>query len=274
MLVAIGSGPPLVLIPGLQGRWEWMAPAVEALARSFRVFTFSLADERRSGHAFRPELGFDNYVVQIDRVLEEAGEPAVALCGVSYGGLIALRYAALRPARATHLILASALVPEAVPHERVRFYDRAPRLLFPLFCVASSRRVTPEIRSALPRLREQLSCGFQQTVRVLRAPASPQLMIQRLKLIDGMDVAPMASRVAAPTLVLTGEPGLDRTVPVEATRRYLDLIPGSQLGCVERTGHLATITRPQRFAELIRDFVAQEGSVRTSTTGAARPRAS
>ena len=27
-----GAGPPLVLVPGIQGRWEWMAPAVDALA--------------------------------------------------------------------------------------------------------------------------------------------------------------------------------------------------------------------------------------------------
>ena len=27
-----GSGPPLVLIPGLQGRWEYLRPAVDALS--------------------------------------------------------------------------------------------------------------------------------------------------------------------------------------------------------------------------------------------------
>ena len=32
-----GDGPPLVLVPGMQGRWEWMTPTVEALARRFRV---------------------------------------------------------------------------------------------------------------------------------------------------------------------------------------------------------------------------------------------
>ena len=29
-MIDIGTGPPLVLIPGLQGRWEWMRPAVDA----------------------------------------------------------------------------------------------------------------------------------------------------------------------------------------------------------------------------------------------------
>ena len=26
-----GSGPPLVLIPGIQGRWEYLRPAIDAL---------------------------------------------------------------------------------------------------------------------------------------------------------------------------------------------------------------------------------------------------
>ena len=36
-----GSGIPLVLVPGIQGRWEYLGPAVEALAASFRVVTSS-----------------------------------------------------------------------------------------------------------------------------------------------------------------------------------------------------------------------------------------
>ena len=41
-LIERGNGPALVLIPGLQGRWEYLRPAVDALSASFRVLTFSL----------------------------------------------------------------------------------------------------------------------------------------------------------------------------------------------------------------------------------------
>src|SRR3954464_9419751 len=95
-MIDLGTGTPLVLIPGIQGRWEWMRPTVEALARHFRVLSFSLAGERTSGQVFDPALGLDNFIVQIDRVLEEAAVRSAVLCGVSYGGLIAARYAALR----------------------------------------------------------------------------------------------------------------------------------------------------------------------------------
>ena len=45
-IVERGHGVPLVLIPGVQGRWEYSRGIVEALARFYRVITFSLCDER------------------------------------------------------------------------------------------------------------------------------------------------------------------------------------------------------------------------------------
>jgi 3-oxoadipate enol-lactonase len=58
-----------------------------------------------------------------------------------------------------------------------------------------------------------------------------------------------------PTLVMTGEEGMDTVVPTAATRRYLDLIPGAQFERLERTGHIGLITRPERFAEIVARFV-------------------
>ena len=84
-----GSGPPLVLVPGIQGRWEWMRPAVEALATRFRVITFSFADEPGFGGTARDVRGLDDYVRQIVDVLQAAGLASATICGVSYGGLVA-----------------------------------------------------------------------------------------------------------------------------------------------------------------------------------------
>src|SRR6266498_2488806 len=83
-----GSGAPVVLIPGIQGRWEWMAPAVEALAARCRVITFSLADEPSARWSMRGR-GFDAYVEQVAQAMDASGLDRAVVCGVSYGGLIA-----------------------------------------------------------------------------------------------------------------------------------------------------------------------------------------
>ena len=36
-IVEQGRGQPLVLIPGLQGRWEYLRPTIDALAGDFHV---------------------------------------------------------------------------------------------------------------------------------------------------------------------------------------------------------------------------------------------
>ena len=52
-----GSGAALVVIPGIQGRWEYAEPAIEALAERFRVISFALAGERSSGFPFDEARG-------------------------------------------------------------------------------------------------------------------------------------------------------------------------------------------------------------------------
>ncbi len=255
-IVDVGTGPPLVLIPGLHGRWEWMRPTVNALAHTFRVLSFTLAGDWGTRVPFDERLGFDNFIVQIDRMLEEAGIESADFCGVSYGGLIALRYAALRRQRVRRLVLASALPPDYQVDRRYNFYRRAPVLLLPVFAVESAHRVSPELRAALPTLRSRLRM-VPQALRVMAAPVSPRHMKRRMELIDTVDFVADARHVRAPALAITGEPGLDRTVPVQLTRRYLDCLPGTEHVVLDRTGHMGTVTRPVEFASIVAAFVSR-----------------
>src|SRR5512139_1199728 len=106
-IVDIGSGSPVVLVPGVQGRWEWMRPTVDALARHCRVLTFSLADEPSAAARFDQERGFDCYIDQIEEALDARGVDKATICGVSYGGLIAAAFAARHPDRTSGLVLVS-----------------------------------------------------------------------------------------------------------------------------------------------------------------------
>ena len=96
--------------------------------RGCRVITFSLADEPTARYDGSAE-GFDRYVDQIARALDGAGLQRAAICGVSFGGLIAAAFAARHPERVSSLVLVSALPPSWKLNERASFYLRAPRLL-------------------------------------------------------------------------------------------------------------------------------------------------
>jgi pimeloyl-ACP methyl ester carboxylesterase len=44
-------------------------------------------------------------------------------------------------------------------------------------------------------------------------------------------------------------------VPVDATREYTRLIAGARHEMIDRTGHIGFVTRPDRFARMVSDFV-------------------
>lgn len=263
-MVDIGSGPPLLLIPGVQGRWEWMGPAVDRLKDRCRVISFSLAGDAGSGRRFDPTRGFDNYVDQIDEALAYAGTNDVAVCGVSFGGLVALHWAARRPKRTKALVLVSTPSPDFKPDCRVEWYLRAPRLLSPLFAAQSPFRLGPEIWRAFDGMGARARFAGRHLARIVRSPSSPTRMAERARLLAAMDFNEACGRVSAPTLVVTGEPGLDRVVPVSGTRSYTDRIDGARHATLARTGHIGLVTRPDRFADLVGQFVHE-------TTGEAHP---
>ena len=80
-------------------------------------------------------------------------------------------------------------------------------------------------------------------------------MARRVRLLEKVDVSRDCRRITAPTLVITGEPALDRVVPVASTRKYVDLIRGAKYVMMDRTGHLGVLTQPERFARIVADFV-------------------
>ena len=263
-MIDVGSGPPVVLIPGIQGRWEWMSPAVDALERRCRVLSFSLAGDRGSGRLFEPARGFDPYLDQIEEVITRAGLADAAVCGVSFGGLVALHWAARRPERTRALVLVSTPSPDWEPGYRVNWYLRAPKLLSPLFVAQSPFRLGPEIWRALDCVGDRLAFSGRQLARVTRSPSSPMRMAERVRLMSTIDFEADCRQVTAPTLVLTGEPGLDRVISVEKTRLYADRIAGARHVTLERTGHIGLVTRPDRFAETVGRFVLRSAARRNA----------
>lgn len=249
-----GSGTPIVLIPGLQGRWEWTSPAVDALAKHHRVITFSLCDERTSQFPCDPQRGFENYLEQVDQVMRQARIERAVIAGVSYSGLIATEFAARHPDRVSALVLVNALHPSFEPTEQQRRYLNAPILTSPLFLASGPQRYRPEMVAAMPSLIERLKFALSAGVRVLMAPANPSRMARRVAWAKSHRFADPRS-VKAPVLLVTGEPELDRVVPVDLTRRYLDEFTKAEHVVVRQTGHLGMATRPDAFADVLERFV-------------------
>jgi pimeloyl-ACP methyl ester carboxylesterase len=134
-------------------------------------------------------------------------------------------------------------------------YVAKPWLSLPSFTIGALTRVAPEIFSAIDTWRGRINFAVRFALLALRYPASPRVMALRVQQLEQLDLATDCARITAPTLVVTGDPQLDRVVPVESTKRYVALIPGARCVMMERTGHQGVLTQPERFAALVSEFV-------------------
>jgi 3-oxoadipate enol-lactonase len=255
-IVDRGSGIPIVVVPGIQGRWEWMAPAVDALASRCRVITFSLADEPSAEWAARG-TGFDAYVEQVAQALDACGLERAVVCGVSYGGLVAAAFTRRYPERVAGLALVSALPPSWRPDARALFFMRSPNLLLPLFLL-SSLRLHREIAAAHGGWWRGVWPSIRQGARSVAHFPAPGRMAHRARLVAEAHVDGLAS-VRVPVLVVTGEAGLDRVVPTTLTGEYTHIWPHATAITLDRTGHLGLVTRAEAFADVIAHFADEAG---------------
>jgi len=254
-----GTGPALVLIPGLQGRWEYMRAAVDALSASFRVITFSLGTGE-----------LDDLAGQAVRALDESNVPRATICGVSFGGLVALRVAAAHGSRCERLVLASTPPPALRLRARHELYLKAPWLLGPLFLVETPFRLRHELRAAMPNRRDRRRFSLDALRTGLAAPVSIRAMASRARLVLSDAAARDCARIAAPTLIITGEPHLDYVVPVDGSAAYERMIANARRAVLMETGHLGAMTRPREFADLIRAFAGGEARTRAASASTDR----
>jgi pimeloyl-ACP methyl ester carboxylesterase len=246
-----GVGFPVVIIPGIQGRWEWLAPAVEAMTPGHRVLSFSF-DEVRPREL---DGAFTAWMYALDKFLDRAHERSVSFVGVSFGGLVAAQYAARRPDRVTSLVLASTPAPVWHPNTIDRLCLRHPRLALPVFAARAAARLAPELRAARSTWPRRLALTREHGARILGAMASPVRMSLWAREWLEHDLTMECANITAPTLLITGESHLDRVVPVASTLEYLRLIRGSRHVILPGTGHIGVVTQPERFAEVAGQFI-------------------
>src|SRR6516162_5801911 len=103
-----GAGPPVIVVQALHGRWQWMRLFLDSLSKRCRVITYTLCGDFGAELCSDGAQGFDQYVRQLENVIDHARLERFALCGISFGGTVAVRYAARNPGRVTHLVIQSA----------------------------------------------------------------------------------------------------------------------------------------------------------------------
>ena len=243
-----GSGAPLLLVHGLgYARWGW-EPVADRLAEGHEVVLF---DNRGIGESDAPPGPYTVPELAADAagVLDVAGIQSAHVLGTSLGGMVALQLALDRPERVRKLVLActtpggngSAPMPEAT----VRL-------------MAEAQALTPDV--ALRRFVENAFGPELDVAKVERimehrlATAQPQAAwAAQAAAGASFDAWDRLGEIRAPTLVLTGD--ADNVVDARNSKLLAERIPSARLEVFQGSGHLFFWEQPQRFVELVTEFL-------------------
>jgi 3-oxoadipate enol-lactonase len=227
-------------IGGNRNHWLYQ---VNFFAQRFRAAAW---DARGYGESddYEGALDFQDFGADLLRVLDFLGEARAHLVGLSMGGRIARNFALRHPARVRTLTLANTSpgFDALSPAEVLRF-------------VEERRNRTPDSlrrllgRRAPPRAHEALLNSFHAL--------SNESYLKTLEASVTQDRAAPLEKIAVPTLVITGDE--DRVYPLELTRRMAQRIPGAELVVLEGCGHLSNLEQPERFNEVLLDFLERRG---------------
>ena len=242
------SGPAYVLVNGLTQYAELWAVYREALAaKGFRVATFDLLGQ---GASDKPALFIsqDDQVAALALLIDQL-EPPVFLGGISFGGLIALRYAIEHPDRLAGLVAMSA------------FAELSPQLLL----LGTALR-TGLILGGTSYLQDLLlpmnlsdqwlgpQLGNLETIKRQGWLTNDIYALQNLmeSFLDFKPLTPQLSSIGVPTMILNGE--FDFLTPRALHETLRVQISDSALIIIPRAYHAFTLEKPKLTADLLSRF--------------------
>lgn len=231
-------------------------------------------DQRGSGRSERPWTGdysIARLVTDLEGLRRQLGIRQWHVAGHSFGGLLALEYAAAHPDRVRKLVLISAAsdIPAAC-QARVDFL--AGRYAEDL-AAARARQAAGELG------RHVCDLAFNSVPNDIRERVNDETMFPRAELAAAQAAVDAASglrntgelggalfgqglfdyrfsqhaRLRMPTLVLAG--GADHAIGLPAQRALAAALPQARLVELPAAGHFLYLDEPQRFSEALLSFL-------------------
>jgi proline iminopeptidase len=258
-----GSATPLVVLnggPGFDHAYLHVSSAWDALARSRPVLFY---DQRGNGRSAPLKPGqsctLADQIADLDALLDHVGYARVHLLGHSWGGYLAMAYAARHPARVARLVIVDSAAPK---------WDDTVFLFKDIFPEGTERQQAAAFAEALgdkaaveTGIREYLSMLFYAPEKREAFLAQASAFVYKPEInqtlntdLHRFDLGPELPKFRFPTLVVTGR--YDINVAPSVAYKIHRAIPGSRFLVFEKSGHLPFFEESDGFASALEEFLA------------------
>ncbi len=243
-----GQGPPLIRVANrlshLDADWEsplwrhWFT----ALTRDYQLICY---DGRGCGLSDRtiPPLTFEDWVTDLEAVIETLGLKRFSLLGISRGAPTAIAYTARNPERVSHLVLQGGFARGRLRRGGGERQEEEAELTLNLIRLgwtednAAGRQffATRTIPDGTPEQHRSFN-------DIVRLASTAENAIADIRLRFQVEVSELAARVACPTLVLHST--RDNLIPFEEGRHLAGLIPNARFVSLESRNHFLLENEP------------------------------
>jgi pimeloyl-ACP methyl ester carboxylesterase/DNA-binding winged helix-turn-helix (wHTH) protein len=257
-----GEGPPLVRAANWMTHlgYDIESPVWRHWVRDLAARrTFIRYDERGCGLSDwdAADFTFEDWVNDLDTIVQSVGLERFPLLGVSQGGAVAVAYAARNPERVSHLILCGAYARGRAVRAMSDQEKRAAALDLDLARVGWGRD-DPAFRQvfAAQFLPDGTREDWEAFDHLQRRTTSPENAVRFLEQFAGIDVRDLARSVTCPTLIMHSRD--DRRVPLRYGEELAALISDARLVALASNNHLLTETEPawKVFCDEVEAFLA------------------
>jgi pimeloyl-ACP methyl ester carboxylesterase len=210
-------------------------------------------DARGNGLSDRdvPDVCFEDFVGDLETVVDAAGIGRFALLGLSQGCAVSIAYAVRHPERVSHLILYGGYSVGWKKRARTEAEKEAGEAMVTLVRLGWGQE-NPAFRQMftsqfIPGATKEQADWFNEAQRISSSPADAA---RNLIANGDVEVTSLLPQVQAPTLVMHARH--DARVPFEAGRRMAAGIPGARFVPLESQNHVILEGEPA-FARLLEE---------------------
>ncbi|MDR2654838.1 MAG: alpha/beta hydrolase [Oscillospiraceae bacterium] len=246
-----GEGEPLLILNGIfMSCASWMA-FIPSFSEKNRLILLDFPDQGRSAK-LDFEYTQDMQAEIVLALLDKLGLESVNLMGISYGGEVAVKFAAKNPARAKKLILSNTSASTSswlrdIGHSWEYAYKSCDGHQFFKTCI-------PIVYS--PQFYEKnyawLSAREDLFVKLF-TPDVYDAFGRLTRSAETYDERENLGKITAKTLVISSE--YDFVTPLYQQKELAEAIPGAGHVIIQDAGHAVMYEKPNEFASLVLGFV-------------------
>ncbi len=256
----MGEGPPLVLVPGLAGGLDLLGPLARELAKHYRVISYQLRGEEDC-FALRQQFGMRELVADLAEFMEWMHLETPAIMGVSFGGALALEFAARHPRQISALV-----VQGAGSRFENGLLQEVASLVLSQYPLPADNPFVNQFFNLLFGSRQKAGPLFDFVTRQCWQ-TDQSVMAHRFRLVEHFDFRPRMEQIVAPTLLLGGD--RDMLVSKGSMEALREGIPHNRSVSLPGCGHLAFLTQPERLAREVDGFLSELEGVGLDCGGSA-----